>query len=142
MTVDVANHAPAVGFKTRGYILTEPLLYLAIDGDAIVVIKANELRQPQRAGQRRCLVRDALHQTAVTSNHPCSVINQINFFRIKFVSELLLGKRHTHRHRETLAQRPCGGLYPWAFTKLRMTRGFRVQLPKIFQILQANVIAG
>ena len=51
LTIDFANHLPTVGFKTFRCVVGKPALDLAIDGNTILVIKANQLTQPQCAGE-------------------------------------------------------------------------------------------
>ncbi len=56
---------PVVGFKTFGGIVGKPAFGFAINGDAVVIVKADQFAQSQRTSQRTHLMRDPLHQTAV-----------------------------------------------------------------------------
>src|SRR5690606_4143096 len=56
VAVDIANHIPAIAFKTARRVVPKPVLHLSINGNAVVVVKHNELGQAQRAGQRARLM--------------------------------------------------------------------------------------
>ena len=57
---------PAVGLEALALVLRiEGERRRPVDGDAIVVVEEDELAEPERAGERRGLLRDALHEIAV-----------------------------------------------------------------------------
>ncbi len=47
VAVDIAHHMPAVGFEALGRIVGKPTFDMAVNGDAVVVIKADQLAQPR-----------------------------------------------------------------------------------------------
>ena len=49
---DVANDAPAVGLEAPRGVVGEPVLDVAVDADAVVVVDGDQLGEPERAGQR------------------------------------------------------------------------------------------
>src|SRR4029079_10957394 len=65
VAVDVAHDVPAVGLEAFRRVVGEPVLDVAVDRNAVVVVEADQLAEAQRAGQRRRFVADALHQAAV-----------------------------------------------------------------------------
>src|SRR5690606_33611676 len=54
--VDTGQDIPAIAFKTLGGVIAEPVLDPPINGNAVVVIKNDELGQLQGARQRAGLV--------------------------------------------------------------------------------------
>src|SRR3546814_4653497 len=60
---------------------------------------------------------EALHQAAVPGDDICAMIDK--FVAIDRV-QMPLGKRHAHRGRQPLPQRPGGGFHPRQFEILRM----------------------
>ena len=58
--VDVGDvqHLPAVRLKALGRIVAEREVGAPVDGDAVVVVEADELAELLVAGERRGLVRD------------------------------------------------------------------------------------
>ena len=49
MPVHPADHVPAVGAEPGRGVVAEPVAHFTVDGNAIVVIKHDEARQPMRA---------------------------------------------------------------------------------------------
>lgn len=56
--VNVMHDMPVVGFKTFGGIVGKPAFGFAINGDAVVIVKADQFAQSQRTSQRTHLMRD------------------------------------------------------------------------------------
>ena len=66
MTIHMANHLPAIGFKTHGGVVGKPGFHMAINGDAIVIPEGDEFVKPQSAGQGTGFVANAFHEAAIT----------------------------------------------------------------------------
>ena len=79
----------------------------AVDSDVVVVEHADQPTQPEMAGERCCLVADALHQAAVAGDHIRMVIDEL---WTESVAEEPLGDRHPDGVAEALAQRAGGDL--------------------------------
>src|SRR5690606_5324972 len=77
MTVDVADHAPAVGLEARRRVVGEPAFDLAVDRDAVVVPERDQLAQAPGPGDRGGLVRDALHQATVAHEYPGAMVDHV-----------------------------------------------------------------
>ena len=71
------HHMPVVGLKPFCRVVGKPALGFPVYGDAVVVIEANQLAQPQRARERTDLMGDPLHQTAVTHKDVRVVIDDV-----------------------------------------------------------------
>src|SRR5690606_17090949 len=69
MAVSV-QHLPAIGGKACRRVIGEPLLNLAVDGDAVVIVEHHQLAEAEATGQRADLVADAFHQAAVAGEYP------------------------------------------------------------------------
>ena len=140
--VDVRDHVPAVGGEALRRVVGEPAAHLAVDRDAVVVVEHGELAEAQRSGERRDLVRNALHQAAVADERVGSVVDDRVSRPIEVRGEELLGERHPDRVGEALPERPGRRLHTGRDADLRMPRGARVQLPEALQLVEREVVAG
>ena len=43
MSIDIGNHVPAISFKPLGCIICEPAFHMSINGNAVVVVEADQL---------------------------------------------------------------------------------------------------
>ena len=77
VAVDVGDDVPAIGLEALRGVVGEPAFDLAVDRDAVVVVEADQLAQPERAGERAGLVRDALHQAAVAQEDVGAVVDDL-----------------------------------------------------------------
>ena len=92
------------------------------------------------AGQRRCLVADALHHVAIGRDDPGAVIHQRLAEARRHVA---FGDRHADGGPEALTQRAGRGFDRRMRPVFRMTGGRRVQLPKSPDIVDRHpVMAG
>ena len=142
MAVDSAHDPPAIRFKAPGCVVGKPILDMAIDTDAVVIIHGNQLRQSQRSCQRAGLVADAFHQAAIADEHPGAMVDNAVAGPIEFGCQQLLAQRHTDRIGQALAKRAGGGFHTRCDADFRMTRRAAVQLPKAHQFLDRQRVAG
>lgn len=68
VTVHSGNDVPAARFKTGGRVVAEPLVDVAIDGNAVVVIHDDELAEAESPGEGTGLLRQPFHEAAVARN--------------------------------------------------------------------------
>lgn len=73
----------------------------------------------------------SLHQTAIAHKHIGVVVNDVMARLVKLRAQRALGNRQTDGVRQTLTERPGGGLYARRVANLRMTRRFRMQLAEV-----------
>ena len=66
-------HEPVVRLETRADILRERQLRFAFDADLVVVVKPQQLVQPEMSRQRSGFRRDAFHHIAIAADcvAPC-----------------------------------------------------------------------
>ena len=111
---------PAIRLKARRSVITEPALNLAVNGNAVVIIEANQLTQFQRAGQRTYLVRDTFHQTAITKKDIGVMIDQIQVGLVELCGHSALGNCHPYRIAYSLPKRSGRCFNPGGIAILRM----------------------
>ena len=144
MTVDVADHVPAVGGEARGRVVGEPLFHLAllgIDGDVVVVVQRDELAQAQRAGERAGLVRDAFHQAAVAEEDPRAVIDDRVAGPVELGGQHALGDGEADGVRDALAERAGRRLDAGRAADLGMAGGHGMQLAEVPQLAHGQGVA-
>jgi hypothetical protein len=135
VTVNIVNDLPAVCIEAFGRVVREPTVDLTVDGDIVVIVKANELTELQRAGKRAGLVGDTFHQAAVAEENPGLVINDIVTRTVEFGGEHLLSHGHTDRVGDALPQRARGCLNRTIGLELRMAGRPVTQLPEVPQLI-------
>ena len=52
VSVDITDHVPVISFEALAGIVGEPGFDVAVDGDAVIVVKSDQLAQAPGAGQR------------------------------------------------------------------------------------------
>ena len=131
VAIDVRNHVPAVSLETLRRVVREPALHFAVDGNAVVVVEANQLAQAQRTGERAGLMRNTFHQTTVAEENVSVVIDDVVAGPVEFRSEQFFRDRHADRIGQSLAKRAGGGFHARRHAVFGMAGGFRVQLAKL-----------
>ena len=97
------EHVPAVGLEALGDVLdVEAQRRRAVERDRVVVVEVDEPAQPELAGQRRRLGRDALHQVAVGDDRVDVVVHHLGAVAL---AQEALGHRHADAVGEALAER-------------------------------------
>ena len=142
MAVDIVDHLPAVGLEPGGGVIGEPALYLAVDGNAIVIVKHDQLAQAQGACQGADLVGNALHQAAIPHEGVGVVVDNGVALAVELGRQHPFRQRHAHRVGQALAQGTRGGLDTRGIAVLGMAGCLAVQLAKILQLIHRQVIAG
>ena len=107
-----------------GGVVGKPVLYFAINRNAVVVIKNDELGQAQRARKRTDFVRNAFHQTTITHKRVGVVVNNCVLGAVELSGQQGLGQRHAHCIGQTLAQRARRGFNTWRDADFRVARRF------------------
>src|SRR5581483_2789669 len=62
MTVHAGDHMPVIALEAPRGVILEPSRNLAVDRDSVVVVKDDQLAEPECAGQRAGFVRNTFHQ--------------------------------------------------------------------------------
>ena len=136
------QHLPAVRLEALGRIITAGERRAAVDGDAVVVEEADELAELEIARVARRLVRDALHETAVTSHEVRVVVDDRVPRAVERGREVRFGNRETDGVGDTLTQRPRGGLHALGVVHLGVTGGEALPLAEVFDLLKREIVAG
>ena len=140
--VHVRDHVPAVGLEALRRVVGEPAFDVAVDRNAVVVVEADQLAEPQRAGQRAGFVRNAFHQAAVAEEHVGVVIDDVEAVAVELGGEHLLGQRHAHRVGQALAERSGGRFHAGRVTVFGVPRCLAVQLAELLDVVDRQVVAG
>ncbi|CCJ89366.1 hypothetical protein BN132_1294 [Cronobacter turicensis 564] len=141
VAVNLMHHVPVVGFKTFGGVVGKPALGLAINGNTVVIVEANQLAEAQRARERADLMGDALHQAAVAHKHIGIMIDDLMARTVELRRERFLGNSQTNRVRQPLTERPGGGFHARRIADFRVARRFGVQLAEVFQLFHRQIVA-
>ena len=134
------DDVPAVGLEPPRHVLAEGERRVAVDRDVIVVVDQRQLAEPEVAGDRGGLARDALHEVAVADEGPGAVVDDAVARPIEVLGEESLGDRHADRVADALAQRPGGRLDARRVAPLGMARRLRAPLPERAQLVERQVV--
>ncbi len=107
-----ALHVPAVRLEPLAALLGEGEVGCRGKGDAVVVIEADQLAEPQMAGERGRLRRHTLHQVAVAGDDIGEMVDDIEAGAVVAGRQMGLGDRHPDAVGETLAEGAGGHLDP------------------------------
>ncbi len=135
-------HVPSVGLHPRAVVLAvEREGRRTVDRDAVVVVADDQLAEPEVAGDRRGLLRDALHHVAVGADHVDVVVDDRVARTVEALVEDALGDRHPDGVGDPLAERPGRDLDPGRVAELGVAGGTRTPLAKLLEVLQREVVA-
>jgi hypothetical protein len=110
----------------------------ALDRDVVVVVDPAEVREPEVAGQRRGLRRDALHHVAVAAERVDVVVEQLVAGAVEVGGLPVAGDRHADRGRHALAERAGRRLDARRPAVLRVARAARVDLAEALDVLERD----
>ncbi len=133
---------PAVALEAPRRVVGEGEIGGAVDGDAIVVVDADQLAEPLVAGEGARFVRNPLHQVAVGAQEVRMMIDDRVARPVEQRRELRLGDRHPHRVADALAERSRRRLDPRREAELGMARRAAAPLPELLDFIQRQVIPG
>jgi hypothetical protein len=114
----------------------------AVDRYPVVVIDDYELAQPEGAGEGGRLRAHALHEVPVRRDDVHLVVDDLVSDPVVALPEKALCHRHPDGVRDSLAERPGGGLDAGRQEVLGMPRRERFPLAKPLQLLERQVVAG
>ena len=142
MTVHAGNDVPAARFKTGGRVVAEPLVDVAVDGNAVVVIHHDELAEAESPGEGTGLLRQPFHEAAVAEEHVCVVIDNGEAVAVELGGEQFFSHSHAHGGGKALSERPGGGFHAGGHPLFGMAGRTGAELAEILDIVHAQVIAG
>ena len=129
---------PAVRPEAHARVVAIGQLGGAVDGDVVVVVDADELAEPEMAGQRPRLVADAFHEVAVAHDHECEVVAHVGAVPGPQVG---LGHGHADGVGDALPERAGGDLDARGVTELGMARCLRAELPERLEVVELEAEA-
>ncbi len=132
---------PAIGPEAACDFVRAGHVRPSVDSDAVVVVEADQVIEPQVPGQRGGFVGDALHQVSVRGQDVDAVIQQRLLRCVEPGSGHLGGQGHARPHGQALAQRPGGHFDPRGMAELGMARGAAAPLPEILDVVHGDLIA-
>ena len=141
VTVYAGNDLPAVSLEAFGGVIGKPASHFTVDGDVVVVVKANHLSELERACQRTCLMRDTFHQATVTQKDPRAVVHHRVPFTIERRGQHFLGQRHADRIGDSLAQWAGRRFDRKVRIALRVTGGPKSKLAEVSQFVDRQRIS-
>ena len=130
---------PAVRPEAHAGVVAIGQLRRAVDGDVVVVVDADQLAEPEMAGQRPRLMADALHEVAVAHDHEREVVAHVGAVSGPQVG---LGYGHADGVGDALPERAGGDLDPRGVTELGMARRLRAELPERLEVVELESEAG
>ena len=71
------DDVPSVGAEALGDVVVVRQRGVAVDRDVVVVVDADQLAEPEVAGERGRLVRDALHEAPVAGDHVRVMVDRL-----------------------------------------------------------------
>lgn len=110
VTVLDDDDMPAVSLISLDDVFSEGAVGVAINGDVVVIVNADEVAQLEVTCERRSLARDTLHQATVTEKAVCVVVNDVETRFVEGGSGVSLSHGQTNSIADTLAQGTSGNL--------------------------------
>ena len=141
VAVHRADDLPAVGPEAGRGVVAEPARDMAVDGNPVVVVEADQFVQPPDAGQRADFVADAFHQAAVAEEGPGPVVDHRQAGAVVAAGQQFFRQRHADGVGQPLAQRPGGRLDTVGQADFRVSGCPATHLPEVFQLVDAEPIA-
>ena len=132
---------PAARFKTGGRVVAEPLVDVAVDGNAVVVIHHDELAEAESPGEGTGLLRQPFHEASVAEEHVCVVIDNGEAVAVELGGEQFFSHSHAHGGGKALSERPGGGFHADGVLIFRMARRLGAVLTEGLQVVHRQPIA-
>src|ERR1700677_4177311 len=127
---------PSVGVVAFAYGFRERDFGVSVDGDVIVVIKINDVAEPEVACNRRSLARHTFHVVAVATYPEDARLKKIGVAAREARLHMLGGNRHADSIANALAERPGRRLDTGGMVDLRMAGSLAAQLPELLDIIE------
>ena len=135
-------HMPVAGVKASVHIFGEGNIGTSLDGYPVVVIHDDQTCQAEMAGQGSRLGRKPFHEIPITTHDIGVVIDDGGVRPVEAGRQVTLRHGHAHGVGKPLAERTGGRLHARGMTVFGMPRRLAAPLPKVFQIIEAQVITG
>ena len=134
------QHTPAVGFKALAHIFGESQVGVALDGDVVVVVEADQFFEPQVPCEAGGLLAHAFHHVAVTDDGVGAVVHDLVTRTVELLRQEAFRHGHSRGVAKTLPQRTRGGLNANRMAKFRVAGRLGTPLAEVLQLLHRQVI--
>lgn len=124
VTVLDGNNVPAIRLIALDNILSEGAVGVAVDGDVVVVVDADQVAQLEVTGQGGSLTRDTFHQATVAEEAVCVVVNDVKSRLVEGGSSVSLSHGQANGIADTLTKGTGGDLNSGGIVGLRVARSF------------------
>src|SRR5438067_7258007 len=131
----------SVGLKTFSRVLALRLVGHGIERDGVGIVNQNQIIEPEMPGEGARFRRHAFLETTVARQAKNMLVENAMFAGVEMCLRHFRSHCHTNRVANALPQRAGGTLDAGCVAKFRMSRRFRMQLAKIFDVLDRNVVA-
>ncbi|MND96041.1 hypothetical protein D3C80_883140 [compost metagenome] len=142
VAVNFMHDVPVIGLEAFRRVVGKPAIGFTVDGNAVVIVEPDQFAQPQRTGQRADFVRNPLHQTAIAHENVGEVIDDVMARLVELCGKGALGDRQPDGVCQPLTEWSGRGFDARRIAKLRVSRGFGMQLAEIFDLGQRQIVAG
>ena len=129
---------PAVGLEALAHVVVVGEIGRALDRDLVVVVDADQLAEPEVAGQRGRLAGDALLHVAVAGDEVRVMVDDLLRGPVELRREVSLGEREADRVADALAERAGRDLDPGGVPELGVARGPALPLPELLDVVEGR----
>ena len=133
---------PAVGLVARADVLGEGELRVALDRDVVVVVEADQLAEPEVAGERGGLGGDPLLHVAVGGDEVGEVADRHVAVAVEARGQHPLAQREADGRGDALPERARGRLDAGDVAVFGVSGAGRAELPEALDLVERDVVAG
>ena len=132
------GNVPAVRLEATSGVVAERQFGAAVDRDVVVVVHGNQAAELLVAGERCCLVADALHQVAVADDHERAMVHQVG---AQAGTQAALGHRHADGVGKALSQWTRGDLHAGREAVLGVAGRDRSKPAEVSDVVERDAVA-
>ena len=133
-------HIESVGRITSSRVFALRLLCHGIERDGVGIVNQNQIIETEMGRERACFRGHAFLETTITRQTKNMLIENAMVAGVEMRGRHFCRHCHTNRVANALPQRASRTLDSRRFKKFWMSRRFRMQLTKIFDVLDRNVV--
>src|SRR6266536_3719398 len=131
----------SVSLITFSRVFALRLVGHGIERDGVGIVNQNQIIEPKMPGERTRFSGDAFLETTVARQTKNMLVENTMLVGVEMCRRHFRRHCHTNRVANALPQRASGALDSWGFKKFWMPRSPRMQLTKIFNVVDRNVVA-
>lgn len=138
--IDV-QYFPSVRLESLLDVFGERAVGVTVNGDVVVIVDGNQVPELQVTGEGSGFRSDTFLQASVTGEHVGVVVEDFKAVLVEDTAHVSLSHGQTDGVGETLTEGTGGNLDSLGNTDFRVTRGDRVQLPELLQVIHGDLVA-